>query len=139
MITTTALTPTCRSITLGTSTWFSNCCWTKKKIATPSASAGDTEKGDGDGGNRRQQRPDDRNHLADAGDERQHVEVRHAQQPEPSAAVVPMMPPRSSWPPSQALTFVAGAAARILDARRAPLAETAARNARTMLSASTSK
>ena len=43
-ITTAALTPTWRSMTFGTSTWFSNCCWTKKKIATPSASVGDTVK-----------------------------------------------------------------------------------------------
>ena len=33
-ITVTALTPTCRAITLGTSMWFSNCCWTTKKTMT---------------------------------------------------------------------------------------------------------
>src|SRR5690606_14075124 len=43
-ITTTALTPTWRSITFGTRIWFSNCCCATKKTVTPSATAGDTEK-----------------------------------------------------------------------------------------------
>ena len=34
VITVTALTPTCRDITFGTSTWFSICCCTTKKITT---------------------------------------------------------------------------------------------------------
>ena len=38
-----ALTPTWRSITFGTSTWFSNCCWATKKTSTPSASPGETD------------------------------------------------------------------------------------------------
>ena len=33
-------------------------------------------------GNRRQDRPDHRDQLADAGDQRQHVEIRHAHQPQ---------------------------------------------------------
>ena len=32
--------------------------------------------------NRRDERPDHRDHLADARDQRQHVEIRHAHQPE---------------------------------------------------------
>ena len=33
-MTVTALTPTCRAMTFGTSTWFSNCCCTTKKTST---------------------------------------------------------------------------------------------------------
>ena len=36
-MTVTALTPTWRSMTFGTRTWFSNCCWTTKKARTSSA------------------------------------------------------------------------------------------------------
>ncbi len=41
-ITVTALTPTCRSITFGTSTWFSTCCCASRKSAVKIAVRGDT-------------------------------------------------------------------------------------------------
>ena len=59
MMTMPALTPTCRSMTFGTSTWFSICCCTRKKIATNSAVAGETGQRDADCGNRREDRSDD--------------------------------------------------------------------------------
>ena len=81
-ITVTALTPTCRDITFGTRTWFSICCCTTKKITTSSDLLQRHRGGDGDRRNRRQDRADDRDHLADPGDQRQHVEEGNAEQPQ---------------------------------------------------------
>lgn len=41
-MTTTGLTPTCRSMIFGTSRWFSICCCTSQKIATHNAARGET-------------------------------------------------------------------------------------------------
>ena len=41
-ITVTALTPTCRAMTFGTSTWFSNCCCTTKNTMTSSTFLSET-------------------------------------------------------------------------------------------------
>ena len=65
-ITVTALTPTCRDMIFGTSMWFSSCCCRKKKISTRSDLLRRHRRGHRDRGNRRGDRADHRNQLADA-------------------------------------------------------------------------
>ena len=56
--------------------------------------------------NRRDDGPDDRDELAEGGEQAQDVEVRHAEQLEGrSVAVTPMIALRSSWPFSHAPTL----------------------------------
>ena len=97
MITNTGLMPTCRDMTFGTSTWFSTCCCSEEEDGHAERERRADRERDDDRGDGREDWADDRNQLADAGDERQHVEVRDAHQSTGrSPRCVPMMAPSSS-------------------------------------------
>ena len=117
MITITALTPTCRSMTFGTSTWFSNCCCTRKKIATPSASVGDTVKATATAGIAASSGPTIGIISPIAGDQRQHVEVRHAHQPQAERRGAADDAGEQQLPAEPGADLGRDAAAGVLDAR----------------------
>ena len=81
-MTVTALTPTCRSMTFGTRTWFSSCCWTTKNTITSSTLLTETVAATAIAGIAARIGPTTGIISPTAGDQRQHVEERNAEQPQ---------------------------------------------------------
>src|SRR5918993_2863271 len=106
MMTVTALTPTCRSISFGTSRWFSNCCCTRKKAPTPSAMLGETVRATISAGIAERIGPTIGISSPTPAMNPSTKKYGMPSSQRPSVAVVPMIAPSSSWPPSQALTLI---------------------------------